>query len=510
MNLSLRKLRQNTIDLFHGTKCREKLYNYLFNYYHLSWQVIKKRRCFTGVYSLSEIKQQLKSMGVLGLDKILGGGVRKGSQILIAGNPGAGKTILSAQFLYVGAMKGEKGVYASFAESKSDFNENMKTLGMDFEDLEKRGLFRYLDFATIGGVGATESIEHAMKELIDSGAERFVIDSISALAQTMDPKDVRTLVHSVINKMTKSLGVTVLWVSEVPFGESKIGYGIEEFVADGVILLKHSNIGPTRKMEIEILKMRGVGFSRSTYEFTISSEAKGISLVTIPVRYPTEVSEIRATSGIRALDKMLEGGLYNSSVTLLKGSAGTGKTAMCLHFVAASAKPDKSLFISFEEPEAQVVRLGQGMGLPMKKLMEQGVLMVEGFVPEALSFSDYYKLVEDLVKTFNPKRLVIDSLSAVRHVMPVRSFIEFVRFIQILTKQNHLLTFVTAETSETGMFPLGSHVTTMCDNLITLKFRERMGRPMDREIVINKTRGSGHEKRAVDFTITSKGIKILT
>ncbi|MEM2108035.1 MAG: ATPase domain-containing protein, partial [Candidatus Bathyarchaeia archaeon] len=88
--------------------------------------------------------------GVEGLDDILGGGFPRKSLITLAGCPGTGKTVFSAQFLYRGCRDyGENGVYASFAESKDAFYENMANFGFDFKKLEAKGKFRFLELSTV-------------------------------------------------------------------------------------------------------------------------------------------------------------------------------------------------------------------------------------------------------------------------------------------------------------------------------------------------------------------------
>ncbi|MEM2570045.1 MAG: ATPase domain-containing protein, partial [Candidatus Bathyarchaeia archaeon] len=122
--------------------------------------------------------------GISGLDEIAGGGFPKNSLIILAGNPGTGKTIFSAHFLYYGAANyGEKGVYVSFAESKEAFLKNMRGLGLDFEKLEKEGKFRFLDMVTVRSEAVSTVLEAILKEVSGLGAKRLVIDSFSALAQ---------------------------------------------------------------------------------------------------------------------------------------------------------------------------------------------------------------------------------------------------------------------------------------------------------------------------------------
>jgi circadian clock protein KaiC len=88
--------------------------------------------------------------GIPGLDNLIQGGFPKGSLIVVAGNPGSGKTILSSQFLYYGAVDyGERGIYVPFAENRKSFMSNLANLGLNFVKLEKEGKFKFLDMVTM-------------------------------------------------------------------------------------------------------------------------------------------------------------------------------------------------------------------------------------------------------------------------------------------------------------------------------------------------------------------------
>ena len=78
--------------------------------------------------------------GVRGLDIILKGGLRKNSSLLITGAPGTGKTIMSMQFIYYGAKDyNENGIYIASEDNLPDLRKNAKNLGMDLEEMEKKG-----------------------------------------------------------------------------------------------------------------------------------------------------------------------------------------------------------------------------------------------------------------------------------------------------------------------------------------------------------------------------------
>ncbi len=446
--------------------------------------------------------------GIIGLDDMLGGGLPRNALILAAGNPGSGKTILSAQFLSRGCIEGEKGIYASFAETRQDFMMNMKTLGMDFEALEKQGLFKYLDLVTVRGEGASDAVQQILKSTTDFGAKRLVIDSISALGQMMSSVDTRVALHSVIARISKSLDVTTVVVAEVPFGKQEIGYGMEEFVADGVILLTHGTEGTVRKMRLELLKMRGTPISRSAFEYHIDAKNGGLYVITIPHGFKTEASDEKLSSGSKVLDKMLRGGLFKSSVTLIKGPSGVGKTALSLLFLASrSLKPGKRLFVSFEEPVNQVVRLGEGLGYSILSLEKQGTLVLESLVPEGLALPEYYKIIDEMIEQLKPDRMVVDGLTSVQHVMPRSDFNEFCRYLQLKAKNKGIVLLTTMETTE-AILGGETALSIVVDNIINLRYREQPGRPIGRELSVIKTRGSSHERRRVDFVIGSKGFII--
>jgi len=178
------------------------------------------------------------------LDAVIEGGFPRGSLILVAGNPGTGKTIFSAQFLYRGAVDhAENGVYVTLAERKKDFIEYMRRFGMDFEELEKTGRVRVLDMLTVKDASVSDVLNMIVEEALSLRAKRLVINSFSTLAQAFKEKiEARIMLHTIVGKMVKSAGCTTILIVEIPYGKEGMGLGIEEFVADGIFLLKRGEI----------------------------------------------------------------------------------------------------------------------------------------------------------------------------------------------------------------------------------------------------------------------------
>ncbi len=270
--------------------------------------------------------EQRISTGVDELDKIIGGGFPKGSLILIAGNPGTGKTVFSARFLYRGAVDyGENGVYVNFAESRETFYRNMRSFGFDFEHLEKEGRFRYLGMLAVRESNVSSVLKLILEEINKVRAERLVIDSFSPLAQAFErPHYVRILIHTVLDRIVRKAGCTTLMVVEIPFGEKRTGLGIEEFVADGFMLFRTGRLEERLFRDISIRKMRGTILKEDEIGFTIDGGFKAFSSFEIkPIERKEKFKPLpdppgMFSTGSEELDRLLGGGYPRGSTILLE------------------------------------------------------------------------------------------------------------------------------------------------------------------------------------------------
>jgi circadian clock protein KaiC len=324
----------------------------------------------------------------------------------------------------------------------------------------------------------------------------------------MSAAETRTFLHTVLGKVTKSLGVTTMALGEIPYGEGKTGLGVEEFVADGVIILKHMDKTSSANRRLTIAKMRGTPLDRDSFEYLIDKKYGGIGPIVLPKRAdilssPTE----KLSTGVEGLDKLLYGGVFRGSVTLIEGASGIGKTITCLQFLVASAlKGEKALYISLEEPIGQIIRTMTGVGLNPQKLGDHFV--IDSYVPEALTPLHYYKILKDMVDRHAPTVLAFDPVTAMRHLMSREDFITFGRYLQLLCKKKSVTAFLTS-TYGTIEAVRPSEISTLADNIVILRYFEIKDR-MGREMLVLKTRGSAHDKKAVPFEITGSGINVQT
>jgi len=265
--------------------------------------------------------------GIDGLDSLIEGGFPRGSLVLLAGNPGTGKTIFSMQFLHKGAEDyGENGIYVSFAENEDTIVHNLSRLfGRDLRKREEgNGKVKILDFTTVTEKGLSTILEMILEEVTRLEAKRLVIDSFSAMAQAFkEPIEARLIIHNILGKLVRQLGCTTILIAEVPTGSERIGISIEEFVADGVIVLRKGDYDGRLIREIEISKLRGTKIERQKFLFTLS---KGFKVFTPfsnkKVGNPNKFEPKRGTkthypSGIPELDEILGGEGYPRGSSVL-------------------------------------------------------------------------------------------------------------------------------------------------------------------------------------------------
>jgi len=212
------------------------------------------------------------------LDTLLDGGFLRNSMILLAGNPGAGKTILASNFIYSGAIvDDEPGVYACFAETRRRLIKDMLKFGIDFDPLMRRRKVEVLDLS----IGSETEVQSALNQIFESittlRAKRLVVDSISAMAMGLETEFEKRHLIRLLYRLIIKTGCTTIAITDIPWNSDRIGESIEEFVADGIILMEHSyDEDGSLTRRLRVTKMRGTNHSRKTHLYSINE--KGIDI----------------------------------------------------------------------------------------------------------------------------------------------------------------------------------------------------------------------------------------
>jgi circadian clock protein KaiC len=458
--------------------------------------------------------------GIQGFDLVMEGGLPRGRTTLVSGTAGSGKTVMAAQFLAEGIRKnGENGVFVTFEESAEDIRKNVRSLGWDVEQWEAEGKWRFVDASPQVGedvmvagaydLGALMArIEHAVRSI---GAQRLAMDSLGAIFNRFAGSDtVRSELLRIASAL-KRLGVTTLMTAERNQEYGDISrYGVEEFVADNVIILRNVLEEGKRRRTVEILKFRGTNHHKGEYPFTIVPDMGIVAVPLSSLELKQKSSNLRITSGNVELDRMCGGGFFRDSIILVSGATGAGKTLMSTEFIAGGvAHGERCLLFAFEESREQLFRNASGWGRDFERMEYEGQLKVVCEYPETAGLEDHLLKMRAVIQEYKPNRVAVDSLSALERISTIKGFREFVIGLTSFIKHQEIAGLFTSTTPTLmgGTSVTETHISTITDSIILLRYVEMYGE-MRRGLTVLKMRGSMHDKDICEFTIDSDGMHI--
>ena len=471
--------------------------------------------------AMKRTKQRLKLLpksptGIPGVDEITGGGLPEGRPTLVCGAAGCGKTLFAMEFLVNGIIEyGEPGVFAAFEENAEELAQNVTSFGFDLKDLKKKKKL-IIDNIQIERSQIAETGEYDLDGLfirlgyaIDAiGAKRVVLDSIEVLFGALPN---HTIVRAELQRLfrwLKNKGVTAIITAER--GEGTLTrFGIEEYVADCVILLDHRVAEQISTRRLRIVKYRGTLHGTSEYPFLIGKN--GISVLPITsLSLEHKVSNKRISTGIKELDNMLDGkGFYRGSSVLLSGTAGTGKSSLSAAFVdAACSRGERCLYFAFEESTNQILRNMRSIGIDLAPHVKKGLLQFHVARPTNYGLEMHLVTMYELINEHNPDVVVLDPITdffAIGSSAEVKATIT--RLIDFL-KTRQITGFFTSYTSEQeGADQSIVGVSSLIDAWISLRNLEINGE-RHRGLFILKSRGMPHSNQVRSYQLTDDGIKI--
>jgi len=452
--------------------------------------------------------------GIQGFDEITNGGLPRGRTTLVMGGPGCGKTVFALQLLVNWVSHGrQSGLFVAFEEGKSQIVSNAATFGWDLPALTKKKLF-FLDarlapdvvkageFDLIGMLSVLESKAKQM------GASLIVFDGIDVLLGLLDdPVAERKELYRIRDWLAKT-GFTGIITQKATASELDQRYNFLQFMVDCVLVLRHQVVEGSAFRNLRVLKYRGSGFLGD--EFPISLSSGGLQLTNRgPTELKYEVSDERVSSGLPRLDKMLRGGYHRGSNVLISGAPGCAKSTLAGLFVAeACRRGERTLYVSFDEGSAQIVRNLRSVGIQLAPHQKSGLLKMYSTRTRGPNIEDQFGDLRATVRAHRPRCLVVDPLSALSTKLShlasadaAQQFLDFLRVEQITVVNTSLMDGIGIdEATATG-------ISTIADTWIHLSYLVQDGE-RNRALTIVKSRGTGHSNQVRELMLSNAGVTL--
>jgi circadian clock protein KaiC len=454
--------------------------------------------------------------GIQGFDEITAGGLPAGRPTLVCGGAGCGKTLFGIEFLVRGTTQfGEAGVFMSFEETNEELITNVASLGFDLKDLIKNKKI-VLEHVHIERSEIEETGEYDLEGLfirlgyaIDSiGAKRVVLDTIESLFAGLPNQLILRAELRRLFRWLKNKGVTAIITGERG-DETLTRQGLEEYVSDCVIMLDHRVTEQTSTRRLRIVKYRGSIHGTNEYPFLIDETGFSVLPVT-SLGLEHIVSNERISSGIEALDEMLEGkGYYRGSTVLVSGTAGIGKTSTAAHFAEAACKRgERVLYFCFEESPNQLMRNMLSIGIKLEPWVRKGLLRFQASRPTLYGLEMHLAVTHKFVNEFKPDIVILD---------PINTFVigdkEFevktllMRIVDFLKVNQITALFTSLTSSECRTESSDAGISSLIDTWLLLRDIELNGE-RNRGMYVLKSRGIANSNQIREFVLTNHGVEL--
>jgi len=459
----------------------------------------------------------LVQMGIAGLDEIFLGGVFRNNNIIVEGPPGSGKTTLGLGFICAGAEKfDEPGVIVSFELEPEKLLRDASGFNWKLQELIDVGKIKIIQTSPAVLLAEFRSSDGAFSnELTAIGARRLLIDGLTPLRLYAEAHDLpfREDVHLLVEGLTR-LGVTTLVTAE---REELQGEAMahERFVFDTIISLQRREHKRRVHRTLSVIKSRGQDFIGGSHAMRIEP-GHGIhvyrraqSRPKVTEEQPT--SNVRISTGSAAIDAIMEGGVYEGSITMVTGISGTGKTVLGVQFLTSAIRNGhRALLVSLDEHPRQLIRNAASLGFDLEQYVENGSLSILYESPLELELDIHFDNVVKLVEEKKIDCIVLDSVAVYELASP-DEVADFLYALANFFKDRLATVFLNYESPELlGLSQIseelkGSH---LVDNIVLLNYVEISTR-LRRAIAIPKVRGSKNLQTTREYIIGKGGIILV-
>lgn len=453
-----------------------------------------------------------------GLDEILQGGLLKPSAVLVAGPAGSGKTTFCLQSLFNAAKNGESCIFISMlVESPSMIIRNLSQYSFFDNSVIESG---HLHIISIGP-GIIEKGDFAIFEFINNVINKYkpsrvAIDPITILdhiTSTFEEKELqypqkRSFVIDLFSEF-EEWNTMLMMTGEM--SENSIANNPWAYMVDGIIIMGQESRANNIRRYLNVTKMRGTDFLNGKHTFKITGDGITVFPRFMPVPVTCNIKSGNVSTGVKDLDKMLGNGLLQSSATMIASSAGCGKSMLSLQFIANGVlNNEPCLMISFEDNLKELAKSVSGFGLDLEQYHTEDLLR-HIYYPQGEADPDELAIqIKEIVDEFGIKRILIDSISGLKNIIPDQKQLE--TYIFSLTKyfkNNNITSIFTYELPEIiGDIKIpDSGLPFIMDSIIIMKNIEIVTH-IKKSISILKMRGSESDNTIKELIISDRGFEI--
>jgi circadian clock protein KaiC len=214
------------------------------------------------------------SVGVKGLDEMLGGGIPAGYSVLLAGPSGSGKSVLATQFITEGARRGEPGIVAVFEKRPREYSDGNSSGGR-FEELVHDGKVGIIHTRPLD-LSIDEMLHEIVSEIHRLKARRLMIDSLSGFELALAPtfrEDFRESLYRMVAVLT-GMGITMMMTAELEDSYMDLRFSPHgtAFLTDAIIMQRYIELNGQLQRIMAVVKVRGSAHSKDLRAFDITDE----------------------------------------------------------------------------------------------------------------------------------------------------------------------------------------------------------------------------------------------
>ena|GEM_PF-282923 len=451
-----------------------------------------------------------------GLDQMTHGGLPRRRMTLVTGDAGSGKTVLALEILARGFRTyGESGIFVAFEESPEQVLSNAASFPWAPGDLGSEQLLLIdarlsPDIVQAGDFDLSILLAGLSAKVKAMGAKRVVFDSIDALLLLLEPgKELREIYR--LRDWLASEDITCILTAKAGVPEPALErlHGRLQFIADCVIELSHRLSEGVSLRSLCIRKYRGTRFSENTCPMVIGSGGIELGGVWGDIADHPASNE-RVSSGMEELDRMLGDGYFRGSSTLVTGSPGTAKTTLGGVFAEAACKRgERALVITFDEVVSEVVRNLSSVSIDFQSQIDAGALVLQAVRTESKSAEEHFLVIAALLKKYEPRCLVLDSISAVLKAGGHANGMAVVQRLMLLTRSLGITLLATSITDTPNPSAEASRlqISTVADTWIHVSYAVQGGE-RNRALTIIKSRGTKHSNQVRELVLSDQGVTL--